>query len=255
MAIPRIWHRRTTPCALQDNGVPFNLFEKSNSLRLYVRHFFIMEYFEDIPEHTRFVRGVVDSEDRLKTKPELCIPVAPTRELISIPFTLICEPILNSSHATCYSLQAGPGQLKIEPERYVRITPDKANKSFLIHDISIEALSSGADIRIIGQFGVGFYLAYLITKRVWVITRLNDDKRHIWESVASGTFTITEEKKIKEIVKKHLESISYPIQLAVTKEVEKVCTLTLRSIWLHLTTDERVRSCRKLRTRRQRQLT
>ncbi|CAB9526840.1 shock protein 81-1 [Seminavis robusta] len=163
--------------------------------------------------------------------------------------------------------------LDAEPEMEIRLIADKANNTLTIEDTGIgmaksdlvnnlgtiaksgtkafmEALTAGADISMIGQFGVGFYSAYLVADKVEVLSKNNSDPDiHLWSSEAGGSFTINkapdagikrgtrivlsmkedmseylEERRLKDLVKKHSEFIGFPIKLYTEKTTEKEVT-------------------------------
>lgn len=156
---------------------------------------------------------------------------------------------------------------------YIKVTPDKTNRILTITDTGIgmtqEELESslGTIARsgslafknenetkdghtIIGQFGVGFYAAFMVADVVTVISKaLGSGEAYKWESTGADGYTIEpceketvgtqiilkikentedetydeylEEYRLKEIIKKYSDFIRYPIKMDITEKRPK----------------------------------
>lgn len=174
-----------------------------------------------------------------------------------------------------YEAITDPEKTKDNSEFGIKIIPDKTNSTLILEDSGIgmtkedlinnlgtiaksgtkgfmEAIAAGGDMSMIGQFGVGFYSAYLVSEKVTVISKHVDDEQYIWESDAGGVFSISadtekqwgeikrgtkiichlkedqteflEERRLKDLIKKHSEFIGFPIELFVEKSTEDEVT-------------------------------
>ncbi|MEG2028617.1 MAG: molecular chaperone HtpG [Bacilli bacterium] len=155
--------------------------------------------------------------------------------------------------------------IKLENEAFIKIDFDKEKKTLTITDNGCgmnktelennlgtiaesgslafkKENSKKENLDIIGQFGVGFYSAFMVSNKIVVETKkYNDEQSYVWESSGSEGYTIIEgnkfttgttitlylkeedneyldEYRLKEIVKKYSDYIRYPIKMEVEHE-------------------------------------
>ena len=174
-----------------------------------------------------------------------------------------------------YEFITDPEKVKEQPNSFIKIVPDKTNSTFTIEDNGIgmtenefinnlgtiaksgtkafiESMAAGGDSSMIGQIGLGFYSTYLVSDKVRVASKHNDDEQYIWESGAEASFTVQKDtemvhgevkrgtkvicylkedqseflkqRRFKDLIKKHHELIGSPIELYVEKSKNKEVT-------------------------------
>jgi len=201
------------------------------------------------------------------------------------------ELISNASDAMDkiqFQATTSPEKLAMQPELYIRVSADKEARTITVEDAGIgltrqeminnlgtiarsgtkafmEAATVAAqdgDLTMIGQFGVGFYSAYLVSEKVTVVSKSIDDEQHIWDSTAGGTFTVQKDEdfkygkikrgtkvicslkddqleflnstRIKDLILKHSAFVGFPIEVymehreeeSVADSEEKAVTIT-----------------------------
>lgn len=156
--------------------------------------------------------------------------------------------------------------LDYEPNLHIKISFDKANRVLMIRDTGIgmtkdelinnlgtiansgtkkflESLTTTNDLKLIGQFGIGFYSAFLVTDKVVVVSKNGSNDQYMWESTGNGTFVVQpdtsdynlnrgtimmlhlkddmveflEESRILNLIKKHNQFTEFPIYLETCK--------------------------------------
>ncbi len=179
------------------------------------------------------------------------------------------ELISNSSDALDklrYEAIAKPELLEQEPELAITIAADKTAKTLSVSDSGIgmtaaelaenlgtiaksgtQAFAAKAKDapELIGQFGVGFYAAFMVAEKVEVFSRrAGETLGHVWASDGLGTFTLSaaedvargtrivlhlkddakdflEDWKIESVVKAYSDHIAHPIKLAKDAETSR----------------------------------
>jgi len=140
-------------------------------------------------------------------------------------------------------LDTGVGMTKDDLINNLGTIASSGTKKFL------ESLSATRDISLIGQFGVGFYSAFLVANKVSVVSKNNNDEQYEWISSGSGSFTIlpdtteygfkrgtlmklflkddaieyVDQNRVVDLIKKHNQFIEFPIYVQMEKtKVEEI---------------------------------
>ena len=156
--------------------------------------------------------------------------------------------VVNKKERSIEIIDNGIGMNKNDIINNLGTIAKSGSKEFL--EKAKEAKEKGENVNIIGQFGVGFYSAFMVAKKVEVRTKSVDDKGYLFESDGISKYTITdadkedtgssikiflkddtkdekyseylEDSKIEDLVKKYSDYIRYPIKMDVTTSKPKL---------------------------------